>query len=561
MGSNKLIIAIVGIIVVGVVAISIYLLGGDPLDDGTLGETRQDEEEAETIVTDTIDDQVTPRKETIAPTVIPEETEPEEEDTEKPAEEVLDYSMTGRVVDDATSQPIEGATVEAFYISYITRDAEGEPERRLDRTGEKAKTDEKGEFALTHRWDGRYYLTATHPEYSPSSVDAVPGNTTVEIRLTRGYRIYGTVLDDESKGIAGVAITVKRLDTSLVGPFLTVDTGQYQTNPMPPGWVFVIARQQQKNDSEDGPAPTFTSEKKWVHIENNDVEVDFGPSPDHITWRGTFYGWDGEPVPGGKLRVWNGDREGSLRFSRKTESTVTRRCTCDEAGGFELRKLVPGTYKVDMYLPGVWRMDHEGALDHVTFTKPGLQIRDVYMRRTELSGVILDGETGKPLDAEGIHVSLHNTATMGYYSRRLDENSRFCFRGLPPGTYTMQASGADVAAKSCGRYELAENQVIDDIEIVMPVNGTLEVEVTGLQNFGTMDIELQVFTADRDPKWTVSPGVYSSDGTWTIDFAHEVGDWIMILHDPLIGMFEKTYSVSRGKTTRIECNVRDFRRN
>ena len=75
----------------------------------------------------------------------------------------------------------------------------------------------------------------------------------------------------------------------------------------------------------------------------------------------------------------------------------------------------------------------------------------------------------------------------------LDPGSRFCFRGIPPGTYSLQASGQDVASRHHGHVTLKENQIIDDIEIVIPLSGKLKIVVGGLKDIENMDIKKEVF--------------------------------------------------------------------
>lgn len=551
MSFHRLLFPVIIVGVVGLVAVFVLIYddrGGKPIT--AAGNQHPDESP---FIIDPIDGIEQDKIETISPENKPETTEKERMLAEW--SEARLSPLSGRVVEDSTDLPIKGAKIKIFSVRRIERDDEGKTNRILSNFHQKAVSDALGEFAVKTTPGGRYFITASHPDYSPGSVDVRGGSIEIEIRLKGGFHIFGSVFDDQKELVPGINIALKALDGTNIGPFVTDRNGEYKTNPVRPGWILVSA---EKPSGDDAPDLDFTDEKKWVQVEDQDMEVNFGPSIDHVTWTGTFYGWDREPVAKGNIRVWNGNKEQSIEFRRETESTVTRRCSCDDSGRFELRKLGIDTYKVDLYFEGEDRIGIEGGLDEVTFTQPGLNERDIYLRKTEISGVVIDGETREPVKGSRYSVSAYMIEGDRYYSTDLDSKSRFRFRGLAPGEYWLKATGHQDAPKQYGKVILKENQIIDGIEIVMPIKGKLAVKVTGLHKLENSDLVLKIFAPDGEHKWTIGPGYLSQDSTWSIFTNQEVGSWVLVLEDASVGRLERPFDIFRDKTTKVEADATDF---
>jgi hypothetical protein len=464
-------------------------------------------------------------------------------------------NITGRVIEHDTLLPVQGARVEAGRVDYITHLDDGGISRVIANAYYSAETDSNGEFQFTDIDYFQYYLTAKHPDFAPESMDVLPGNTDCEIRLRRGFRIFGEIHDDSDCPTASARIYLKNIDGVEFGPFSADSNGYYSTDPLSPGWIFVTARPFRRFK---GDPTVFTEEKRWIEIVDGDVEANFGPSPDHVTWRGTFFGWDGKPVRRGGLRIWNGRREVSLYFKRETESTIARRAKCDDMGRFELRKLLPGTYKIDLLTINDHRYGHEDSIDEISFTEPGIHDIDIHMRQTELSGVVLDGNRMKPVRGDGIRVSAYSLQEKRSYSRTSDSYGRFCLRGIPPDTYILSAKGMNYASARYGEVTLEDNQVIKDIKIVLPASGILQVTVRGLEVAENMEIGMTVLDKERNLYSTIGPGELTRNGKWKVELRFNIGSWILVLEEKGLGKVEKPIFINKNSTTHIIIEASEF---
>ena len=73
----------------------------------------------------------------------------------------------------------------------------------------------------------------------------------------------------------------------------------------------------------------FSPETKHVQLAGRDLEVDFGPNPDHVTWKGVFYDTEGRPVPYGMV---------SVHGRRREMGFMERKTRCNGQGHFEMTR-------------------------------------------------------------------------------------------------------------------------------------------------------------------------------------------------------------------------------
>lgn len=469
-------------------------------------------------------------------------------------------SIKGKTVDESSGTPVAGVEIKHGYPGIRRRDAEGNISESVDLFRSSTLSNAQGEFEIGPLRDGMYIVTTNHEEYAQQSVDAMAGSEGIVIRLNRGDRagrIHGTVRNDEGVLVEGVEVRYKGDDGTQGGPYLSDKHGYYITDPIRPGKVRIWAKASVQRNGQ--PIP-FTEEGYRLNFEGGEVKVDFGPSMDHVTWKGIFFGWDGNPVASGRLRVWN-DRIDDIHIDKRIDSgpSIHRTITCGEDGSFEILKLVPGTFKVDLLLPGAMLLVHKGELDEVTFERPGSHEMDITYRRTEISGVVLDGESMEPVKAGYGFVSASALGGGGYYSDNIDGKSRFCFRGLPPGKYQLTVSCEGKASLNYGAVSIEDNQILDNIEMVLPVNGQLKVTVKGLKEATNTIIRLSISRSDGTPVWTVGPGRYNSNQTWELDIPHETGSWILELSDATLGKAVRNYEIHQRETTELNFDIEDFK--
>jgi uncharacterized GH25 family protein len=117
-------------------------------------------------------------------------------------------TITGSVRDLSSGMAIAGAQVTAAAPRFDGPDA-----------GAWTITDDKGNYAITGLAGGEYELTAVHPSYAtPRLVVHAPAGGAVRKALYTSAlaRIAGSVIDEGSRGIGGVAISVRRVGGDMV---------------------------------------------------------------------------------------------------------------------------------------------------------------------------------------------------------------------------------------------------------------------------------------------------------------------------------------------------------
>ncbi len=260
------------------------------------------------------------------------------------------FQLSGRVVDSETNEPIKDAVVGVKNGTSLDKILLGTPGGGIH-----DRTDSDGCFTLRGLGRDAAKVVASHPDYAQVSTKAWPEAAGIEIRLVRGFRMFGTVLSDEGKPLQGAVISISGEGIDLRISVLSGPDGRYETPPMIAGsypWVRASCSQQNLENTTQSSVAHFTMESRRIQIFNEDVEVDFGPSEDHVTRQGTFYDESWKPVGGGTILA----TAPSLR--------VTQSALCDSEGFFEFRKIRPGTtYRIIVFFPGNESQIPLGTLD------------------------------------------------------------------------------------------------------------------------------------------------------------------------------------------------------
>jgi len=243
-------------------------------------------------------------------------------------------AITGRVVADATGEPVGGALLIVF--------AADERRQRLGNAASSAGTTrEDGEFSLVQVPAGEQLLTVNHPEYAEKIIDHLPipaGESLagLEIRLSRGGQICGKVSGETGEPAAGMTVMI--LSDS---PTVTVQTdsnGVYIAEHLAPAGYNVQFGLTPRARIEFG---TMITAKCWVS-EGTTTTVDLDLS--------AFPGIRGQVTRGGQpvsdLTIW---------LHRNTESDAQEphvwrgQATSDAWGQYNIPGLPPGNYSVSYY--------------------------------------------------------------------------------------------------------------------------------------------------------------------------------------------------------------------
>jgi len=449
-------------------------------------------------------------------------------------------SVEGQVVEDATGAPVAGAVVGLQFALQTDSLV-------LGRTfaGSYSTTDEQGQFVLMGLKKNQRDLVALHPGFAEGVAPSVqPGSgDPVEVRLKTGFFISGRALDDRGEPIEGLLIQVYGPPTPVPRSFLTAADGSYRTAPVAPGSAHVFATPP-PGRSCVGARPAFTAERKSVTIADHDLQVDFGPSPEHVTWSGAVFDMLGEPVAEGQLSVlYSNDNQ---RMSWDFQSA--RSVTLDNAGRFTIGKLLPGVgYRARVRFP-----DQAMPIDweEIAFDHSGPVERDIQLGGAIAEGVVIDGVTGTPLNVEGSFVvAIRTSPEVKGYSAYCDDAGRFRLRGLDAGTYNFQTNVTGFAQGRRNGVTIEHGQVLRDITIEVPASGKLSVELRGFVGVREDDLEIRLDNGEREQTYSVRYG--DEEGKFALERGILAGAWLVTLACDGYAALERPVEIFHGATARI----------
>jgi len=468
--------------------------------------------------------------------------------------------ISGQVVSRFTRNPVEKANITCLNSGSKYRDKEG----NIIRTGtgitqKTAVTDSNGYFRIHDLSDRLYLIRAIHEDYATTTIEAMAGTDDLIIPMQEGHYIFGTVHDDNGIPARGIKINLQRNDGVKCGTYYSDDKGKYKTTPLKPCNLRISAEEPRKYNK---PGSTFTEEGYRIKIEHMDLEVNFGPSIGHVTWMGTLYDWNGKPIPSGKIRIWNDLFIRTIEKPRIEEGfSADRVKKCDLEGRFEIRKLQPGSYFVDMCKKGESLQRFNGYREQFTFDVPGEHLLDLHFRRTKISGVVIDDKTGRPYKGYNGSVLIHGVG--GVHIFNLKNKNEFCWVGLPPGTYFLGAHSRYRVTPEPVKINLTENCVIENIEIHLTLGGRLRVRIEDIENGENIIIKMKVLHPDGTRSSALGGGFRAKDGTkgiWECVSIHQPGTWTIVIKEDSLGEIRRDYVIHQNKTTEVIVSAKDFKK-
>jgi len=455
----------------------------------------------------------------------------------------------GFILDDTTGLPIEGAIVAPAHrpdTTELIQIIQGAKHWSANTT-----TDKHGSFRLsglckvTHLppWlDGKWRIAAVHPDYAEGIGHGIPGDDKeIVIRLKRGFNIFGKAFDENNRPVTGVMILVSGNDIPMPRPVLTGADGSFRTPPLLPGKVVVYAG---PPSGETELSLNFTEEIRRITIKDQDVEVNFGSLPDHVTWQGTLFDASNKPVANGVIEIEPINTEQIERL----EDRFIRKVLCDEKGRFKICKLALKTYNVDVKFR-TWASNVNQ--DPITFDKPGIIEKDIVITGATIKGVVVDKMTGKPvIGKRGRAYTSSGSQHLRFFSCPLDEEGKFVLVGLPPGTYRISVNADDYPFKSCPGYEVKKNQILDNIRLELSSGGEAVIKLTGFLDTDPRDFKMRISRPeeDRSYMWDYHMG---SSGDWERKCELETGLWIFSAQFEGLGYLEREFEIFAGKTTNL----------
>jgi len=393
-------------------------------------------------------------------------------------------AVAGRVVDQDTGVPIEGA----FVLSENDAPTQILP-IDLARHGRglgAVVTDHQGRFELAHLSAGTHILRASAPAHGAtwsSPLELADGERIddVALELGPGAVLHGRVTRDDGTPWKNAFVVASLIGYTFARPCMTSATtsanedGSFELTGLPPG-IFVVLN---TSEAELGRSPRIRS---IPVAQGQRVRVDLG---DALGTRvvGTLTDADGDPVVAHDIALIPLDDERMFHSARTAED-----------GSYELQGLPPGTYAgyfsremaTDMTLLGPVEVPAVPELRH-----------DFQLRRTRLGGRVT--ADGAPLSQAVVILERIGANARQFVGTNItDEHGRYSFTGVAPGEYdvsTFATTGSFGEERIEGLF-LLDSEELDEIDFELLPGGSLLVRVTDRANAPIKGAHLS-FTDER----------------------------------------------------------------
>jgi len=401
-----------------------------------------------------------------------------------PPANVTRFIVTGRVSDETTGDAVRHAQVAVSSAFGAAETTLSDPEGRFTSEGVAA-----GHITVTVNKPGFVRRTVAADMRGPSTIH-------VDIALTRGAAIAGTLTNDRGEPAVDASVVVARLTdeggaakSRPIAISQTDDLGAFRVAGLAPGTYVLetkpgITQQLAGNEilfesrGVSFAARTFyypaatdlrdaqrlvlqaADEKAGLAFVAPDARVPPPPPPpiglpanrdeqSTATVRGRVFKPNGVPAYGARVGMF------SVDLQQPINASVT-----DRDGSFSLNVSDPGsdTFRVSAILepfgPRFFRQDTKHRRGETLRLRAGETRQGVditFVKRCAISGRILD-EIGEPVEG-----AIVQPATLRYVNgrrelvafpalRRTDDQGRFRLFGLPPGTFAVSATVGQVVS-------------------------------------------------------------------------------------------------------------------
>ncbi len=293
-------------------------------------------------------------------------------------------------------------------------------------------SDTEGRVVLDGIGAGQYFLRVAAQGYAPIQQRLLTEGDDVHpiIRMHRGTKVAGTVLDSSGKAVVGARITAE--STSEPFPVVDLERGGVLSNERGEWQLAVVAKGAYRINArhpEYAPAATSPLNIDGVH-ERVGLAIVMS-EPASVT--GMVVGADGSPVSGAEIRVVS---RGSVHWR------TARQAYSDHAGHFSFVGLAANA--VDIVAS-----NRDGASDvYEAVLKPGAPA-EVELRLTiagTVAGTVVDSEGVEIPEAQVLVEPEMSTLERqrewqirGQQVQVADAGGKFRFAGLPSGSYRLRA--------------------------------------------------------------------------------------------------------------------------
>lgn len=422
------------------------------------------------------------------------------------------------------------------------------------------ETEADGTFEVKGLAGGRYKVSAT-PETEPGTDKPVEvevpdqGEASVEIRLTQGGVIAGTVRDEDGVPVAQVQVRAqgKASMWRSNGGAQTLDDGSFRLEGLAPGPYRVIASRERYWGGELR-APGKTDDDQAG--EKAEVRAGQTTTADLVVEslsgviRGRVVDSNGAAITDAfvdaeresdSAAAEEGGARRSMRWGWARSPVLT-----DTDGGFAIEKLSPGTYMVRAFRKG----GGEALVEHV---KVGATVTVTIRETGSIAGTVVIEAGGAP---DRMTVNVQDKKT-GF--RRREEFFRtegaFAMRELPGGDYEVSVSSGEGTGKA--EALLAEGQELRGLTITLAararVTGRLITADDGKPLAGFMIQVMPVGPMEYSFDSTSSPPMSGADGRFEVPSAPagkvQLMAFPLAMEDTEYAFARKLATLEGGRTT------------
>ncbi|HXV64851.1 MAG TPA: carboxypeptidase regulatory-like domain-containing protein [Vicinamibacteria bacterium] len=418
---------------------------------------------------------------------------------EKPLHIVLERggsSLSGRVLDGDTLEPIAGAVVESRAVAASGR-LEDHPRFGLVET----VSDREGRFELRGLGEGPYRVRSSAPGYGSASNNNANPEADVVLYLFRGVGITGRVTDEKGEPVEGVFVDAEWTGSDIFSRQHVSSTqqtdaeGGFAVLGLEPGRYRLYARH-----------PDYAPSASEATLENRDVEVDLVLTQG-VSVTGRLIDANDEPVRGrAALEALDGGSVGRLIESRLGADT-------DDDGTFTLSGVPRGEHRLRLSARGYG----SESVDLYVGGKSPVDIGEVVLEvGIAIRGVVVDA------DGEGVgdarvqafkaSGSDRGISAQGEPDTETDWEGRFVLAGLEEALYHLM-----VAAPGYGREVTDVEAGSEAITVALRPAGTIRGSVSDTEGRPIGSFRVLARAPERRGFGGATTGVSEDNGLFVVE--------------------------------------------